>query len=270
MKKKLKYYEIIQQIKEIHDQDVLVKYLNDSDPFVRCAAIKNIENVKIIENEAEADQFWQVRCSAVRKIKDDSFLVKLFENENNNFVLEAIIDQIENNKLLVDLLKESKKEIKNHLKKKILDKTKDQNIILEIAKNANEDIDLRIYATKLLQNQQEKNILLKILYPEIERVDLEKEKERKTKNPKLNFFSWGFNGGFFWGIGEGVTGQTLGSFGTTSTFFFFKFLFLPNVKNPNSQILLLVLFISIAILCYSLGYSSYSKSYDKRFSQKDK
>lgn len=169
----------------------------DPDPKVRIAALKEIQDVGILNkvithdtNEnviqiawgqiAKYSDFIYYCKKALENLKDQEIIAEVAKNAKDDYVRKEAVDRLINQELIADVVKNSF----NRLTKKIaLEKLKDSEIIADIAKN-NEDEYVRVAAVKKLDSSKWQELLVEIAKND-ESENVRKEVVKKIEDQKL-------------------------------------------------------------------------------------
>lgn len=180
---------------KITDEELLTEFaLNDKSDDVRKFAVLFLSNqttlIKIANNDKDSD----VRINAINKIKDIDYLTNLLLDYNEKISIRlAALANISDQKILI---KVSVMDHENYNKmktiiKKIIERIKNQDDLIYIARNAN-NYQVRISAVQKIDNQKvlfsiAKNDVNKVSYAAA--VKLEDEKDKAAIIIKTGTFS---------------------------------------------------------------------------------
>ncbi len=112
-------------IKELDDEKILYEIAkNDSDALVRLEAVKKISDEVVLIDIAKNDDYDGVRLEAVEKISDEAVLIDIAKNDPYYFVRCGAIDKITDKTVLEDIAKkDSDKTVRNKATGRINDLT---------------------------------------------------------------------------------------------------------------------------------------------------
>ncbi len=113
-------------------QDLLAEIAkNDEDPLVCIAAVKKLNDQKVLAYVAKNDKKYFVRTAAVEKLNDQKLLTDIAKNDENEYVRQAAVKKLNDQKLLSDIARNDENE---DVRQAAVEKVKDRKLLAEIAK----------------------------------------------------------------------------------------------------------------------------------------
>lgn len=174
-----------ESVKMITDQNILIELIKDAEfTNTKETALSKIEDHNVLVDIAKNYKDIQIRRAAIWKITDQNVLISLAKNDTNNYIRRTAVKKISDQNILADIamqdndsevqhnailgindqliLKEIINKVKNYAFKDAIIETAvhqitDQNVLLELAKNDDEDFTARRAAVEKITDQ---NILI--------------------------------------------------------------------------------------------------------------
>ena len=115
-----------------------------------------VKDQEFLIDIATSDIDWVVRRNAVAHLKDQESLEHIAKNDGNENVRIAAVQNLESHSLLADISRDDEhynvRKVAKSVRKRLIEETKDQRVLGDIAKN-DEDIDVRRLAVNRLSDQ---------------------------------------------------------------------------------------------------------------------